>query len=210
MSDTAARSTGDARPTRSVGPEPRKGDKVRLVIEGEVGSTYASAALGFKNGPVIPGYVVQSAKVEILERADDPSKDPVGTVRRSVSLTYTKSEHAGCNGNLPWVRLTGDGNVRTYSDGEVVGLPVIGAVPGTPAAEAAEEPLAEWERELLEPEYEYYRGEPHPLAYRLHGDTVEYYSDDDASWKWDGDDGWWAGVIRKSWTRLDGKPSDVG
>lgn len=100
-------------------------DRVRVTFE----SDYGDVALAmWHNRPLM-----QFATVEVLERADDPFKDPVGTVRESDGRPYAKkaADH--------WVLI---GEDRDYGDRcydrqmANVHAQVIGSVPGTPAAEA--------------------------------------------------------------------------
>jgi len=91
------------------------------------------------------------ARVDVVERADDPSQDEIGTVRRE--------EHREDGGHSAWQHIqfqlsdtkAGSHWVCTHSDhfgnlgeslthAQVRGMPVVGAAPGTPAAEAWVEP----------------------------------------------------------------------
>lgn len=96
-------------------------------------------------------YELSSATVELIERADDPATDPIGTVR-------------GGTGTIPgtfgfvkvrkddW-RLMGSGDDESsrWYNHEVENHSIIGAAPGTPGDQ---EPLAQWERDLLHLELE--------------------------------------------------------
>lgn len=78
--------------------------------------------------------VPNEAAVEVLEPADDPSKDPLGAVRpeRETGASMVKVRPNG------WVVVRDRDEVAAHwSDASVatVGGSVIGAVPGTPAAE---------------------------------------------------------------------------
>lgn len=80
--------------------------------------------------PVIGRVLDELVELDILryrERADDPSADPVGTVRQSPRGTVAIRDHAN-----DWVSL----KAVVFLGSDVVDWPVIGAVPGTPAAEA--------------------------------------------------------------------------
>lgn len=132
---------------------PRTGDRVRVTYD----AMYAGERYGFRRVEVLDGdgdeceiTAPLSATVEVLERADDPSKNEIGTVRREqhaddktgesysvwqhtqyqLSETATRSHwlctHSTHHGNL--------GEALTHD--QVRGMPVIGAAPGTPAAEA--------------------------------------------------------------------------
>jgi hypothetical protein len=118
---------------------PRKGDRVRVTYEAM-----------WDDPPNYPGWMVrlgqdtdgnerwadvpQWASVEVLERADDPGKDVVGTVRDSAYGSAVKLRHN------EWrvARDDKDEIAAAWSDEAVRngGWPVIGVVPGTPAAEA--------------------------------------------------------------------------
>lgn len=106
------------------------GDKVRVTTIRESFVEYDGWYLGKQS------VKEDHTTVELIEPAkpvDDPSKDPTGTVRRNADgriVTRVDTE-------LPWLEYT-DG-FTTYGwlhDDEVEGWPTIGAVPGTPAAEA--------------------------------------------------------------------------
>lgn len=68
---------------------------------------------------------------------DDPSKSPVGEVRSSPEgALYCRVAHRT---DFPWVLVHGGpppAGWHWFPDDVVKGWPVIGAVPGTPAAEA--------------------------------------------------------------------------
>ncbi|MFI7678535.1 hypothetical protein [Actinophytocola sp. NPDC049390] len=83
---------------------------------------------------------LRSATVELIERADDPSKDPVGTIRRHPKCgPYIRMDYTTAN---PWLGFNG---LCSWNDHEgMVGSEVVGAVPDTPAAEKQ----AEQERPL--------------------------------------------------------------
>jgi len=107
------------------------GDRVRLTAlppaSGSIESTVDA------NGQFV-GWAAWNhaqADVEVIEPADDPSKDLVGTVRRGFTHTYTKirPDH--------WVSFR-DSNAKPlqHFDDDMKGASeTIGAVPGTPAAE---------------------------------------------------------------------------
>jgi hypothetical protein len=110
-----------------VSEQPRPGDKVRVTYEGVVTeSGIAAFRLDLGNGA---GYThaisANDPHVEVVERADDPGRDLVGTIRgdRYVRLTVNH----GCD----WWDLQGED--RWISVKDVTGR-VTGAVPGTPAA----------------------------------------------------------------------------
>lgn len=92
-------------------------------------------------------YVPRGADITVLEPADDPRKDPVGTLRQEPpGVSLWQCIHRPAYGTL-WlcVHSTAKGNLEAVLDHvDVVGMPVIGVVPGTPAAEA-QTPLMPWE-----------------------------------------------------------------
>jgi hypothetical protein len=105
---------------------PRKGDKVRVtydavVVDPDNGLVTLEVAEGWFDAP-------PSASFEVLERADDPSRDEIGTTATT--------------GNRPWVKVdinrwvNPSYELSDRSDGWMTGRRVTGAVPGTPAAEA--------------------------------------------------------------------------
>lgn len=133
------------------GDEPRVGDKVQVSFE----TTVASGApnpyvvwVNVEDGREGPGRIVcvPTYAVEVLERADDPSRNEVGTIRRLPAQQQAGADSAplgpiavkwDANDQHPWVWMRWDG-AQLLSDETVTGWPVIGAVPGTPAAEAAQ------------------------------------------------------------------------
>jgi hypothetical protein len=111
--------------------KPQPGDKVRVTIYYTVDPSghYVGKSIADED------YVA----VEVLEPADDPSKDPVGTLRREEKgggfAVYVK---AGSPAGGTWVLIhTSEPGVLAdrFPDGFVAGFPVVGSVPGTPAAE---------------------------------------------------------------------------
>lgn len=115
-------------PKRDSLPSYRPRDKVRVTYDYEVDTH------GEVNVPILDN-LLTNLTVEVIEPADDPSKDPVGTVRKGHTASMVKVRH-----NL-WHSVRDTANVAanvvlSFSDEEVVGYRVIGAVPGTPAAKA--------------------------------------------------------------------------
>jgi hypothetical protein len=122
----------------NVQPTPRKGDKIKLtakprVIVGELEELTSDGFLRL-DGDV--GHIrdPRNWDVEILERADDPSRDPVGTVAEFEDLVWVKT------GERVWVEVGDPDHFR--ADAALGGREITGAVPGTPAAEAQGEPKA--------------------------------------------------------------------
>jgi hypothetical protein len=116
----------------------RKGDKVKLtakprVIVGELEELTSDGFLRL-DGDV--GHIrdPRNWDVEILERADDPGRDPVGTVAEFDDLVWVKT------GERVWTVVGDPDHFRV--DTAITGRTVTGAVPGTPAADAQGEPKA--------------------------------------------------------------------
>lgn len=127
-------------------PQPR--DRVRVIYEGMADEfddhgRLARVTDSGTNGDWI-SYIPESATVEVLERADDPSRDPIGTFRRenhteendppghSIWQAFEDSY-----GNRRWLCVfsTTHGNRgETLTDNQVVGMKVVGYLPGSPAA----------------------------------------------------------------------------
>jgi hypothetical protein len=107
------------------------------------------------DGSILPrGRLVENVSVEVLEPADDPSEDLNGTIRRNpVTSQVVVAVQMPVAGDERWRSVSGN---YYLTDDEVVGWPVTGTVPGTPAADQRpgprpmEIPLPEWERNLLE------------------------------------------------------------
>lgn len=153
---------------------PQPGDKVRLVKEGVVedvnteGECTVLLVGGYR-------YTLRDKRyaVEIVERADDPSRDPVGTIATVHNHLWIKhSINEWHNALMPNELRTNDG---------MRGRKVTGAVPGTPAAQAQaiRQPMTQAEaRARLHPEplvVQY--GDPEPDTRRTYrssnGITVE-------------------------------------
>lgn len=115
--------------------KPQPGDRVRVAFEAiwdqDRGSHYWLRDEADGTTTSIPA----AAMVEVLEPADDPSSDPWGLVRRGPNGAIAIHMHVRRNidGYAQGWRLT-KGSVD-MTDDQVVGWEVIGAVPGTPAAE---------------------------------------------------------------------------
>lgn len=122
---------------------PKAGDTVRVSFDGVWRATGCQVIAGESTYDFPP-----DATVEVLERADDPASNELGTLRlenhtddpgHSVWLCTENNQ-----GRRGWfcVYSTAVGNQGgRLEDDEVVGLPVVGSLFGTPAAEA--EKLAE-------------------------------------------------------------------
>ena len=106
----------------------RPGDKIRITHEitvDRMGETCDQAAYAREGGLYM--WNRSHSTVELIERADDPSKDLIGTVRRITYPLIKVRPNA-------WVYVhVHDHRIVPLSDADVRGKPVIGAVPGTPA-----------------------------------------------------------------------------
>lgn len=112
------------------GDKPQPDDLIRVSYEGRYG--VLPSGQEYLSNPGVPNQLFyDGATVEVLERADDPAKDLVGTVRESCGRPYAKkaTDH--------WLLIGEDRDVgdRCY-DHQIASARVIGACPGTPAAEA--------------------------------------------------------------------------
>lgn len=119
-------------------------DRVRVTFD----SYYMDVAIAmWHNTPLL-----QMAAIELLERADDPSRDEIGTVRRedydAGHSIWQCVAHPTDPGETAWfcAYTTDPGNCgRRMDHADLCDVPVIGAVPGTPAAEAQAAELKEAE-----------------------------------------------------------------
>ena len=161
-------------------PQPQPGDTVMIHVKGVVThlddhDRVVMAKLGDEKGDGT--YIPEHATVEVLERAGDPA---VGEIRREDHdgghSIWQVEEHE--DGERYWrcTYSTAKGNRGvTFELGQMLDLPVIGAVPGTPAAEAQQQiadALPDWERELIEKEsaarpWVRVPNEPHGLPYDM-------------------------------------------
>ena len=168
---------------------PKVGDVISVTLTGKYNELPSGAGyIGENPGRwVFPSY----AKVEILEPADDPSKDPVGTVRGERGWSFVCRERAGTNIG-PWVLVTrpfGQRVIRfSWEDSQVTGFPIIGVVPGSPADK---------------PQAEFYRGLD--SGYRILGDEVRFYDPTEKVWRLSG---FTVEKARRTLTRLDSDPTD--
>lgn len=121
------------------GEGPRKGDRVRVTYEAMWDEPPNYPGWMVRLGQDAAGHerwadVPEWASVEVLERADDPSKALRGEVREIDGMS------AVCYGGDFWVYFSeppgSTGGYGVYRAAQMVGAPVIGAVPGTPAADA--------------------------------------------------------------------------
>lgn len=105
------------------------------VLEGRGDKILLSAESG-THPPMDVRFLARRDDVELVFRFDDPSKDPVGTVRQAPSNTWVVVKSA----SNAWVPVDAN-DTKPLLDLDVRGCEVIGAVPGTPAAEAQEPKL---------------------------------------------------------------------
>lgn len=105
--------------------EIRKGDRVRVTYEALVHRAPGRGQLQLDVDGIYP-LVPETATVEVIQPADDPSKDPIGTVRD------------GASGHNAWVKagpgrwlLVGGGSIEKTDEEMTFGEhSVIGAMPG--------------------------------------------------------------------------------
>jgi hypothetical protein len=104
--------------------------------------------------------VVDRGALTLVKAADDPSTDPIGTVRRDAGQTFVRGE-----GDLefPWLSLGPDGGANYHVT--MKRTPITGAVPNTPAWDA-------WIKGELKgaPEFP---GPPPSLCGAFYGEGVE-------------------------------------
>lgn len=143
------------------------GDTIRVTYEGKADS------LGMVWGGNNTGWVgvTEDATVEVIEPVDDPSKDPVGTVRRS-----PEGEIAIRRSNVwsvPWMLLgvvSGSRGIANHD--HLNGWEKLAPVEGTPAAKAAE------------PKVRYFRADNHAWLNRrvLEDGTIQRSSNGGDWW----------------------------
>jgi hypothetical protein len=99
--------------------EIKPGDRVRVTYE-----TFVDPGGHFRGESTLQYY---GATVEVIEPADDPSKDPVGTVRRTPRTLARQVVKVRRN---YWVFVRDqDSEPLRFSDTDVREYPVVGAVP---------------------------------------------------------------------------------
>lgn len=112
--------------------QPKPGDRVRVTFEGRW--TGKSDLVEQDNGRIVDIDVFQEA-VEVIEAADDPSKDPVGTVRRRQGFDEIAIQaDTDATTYEAWLVLGNPASSGWARHEYVSGWEIIGAVPGTPAA----------------------------------------------------------------------------
>ena len=119
---------------------PQPGDKVRVTYEG-IACEAKDGWIKLDTGSVHAG--LDSCTVEILERADDPSRDGIGTVATldGVGVPFVKVRSN---------RWEGVGGGLSRHNDDMRGRKVTGAVPGTPAAQARDDAIDDFDRRCRE------------------------------------------------------------
>lgn len=114
----------------------KTGDKIRVALEGEVVCGGDDWTYCIHLGERRDVYVVVDdvPTVEILERATGPAWDPVGTVRAELdgSAVYVKT----LDGRWSTVARRSGEEPSSFAGNELGMSKILGAVPGSPAAEA--------------------------------------------------------------------------
>jgi hypothetical protein len=151
-----------------VNETPRKGDLARFTYVARVEGMgdHPKFVKWAKSGDMVIA-VPADATIEILERADDPSKDPIGTRREMAEDDESRADSSPLGpyavrwtdtGGHPWVWFRWDGP-QLLADDTVTGWRKVDPMPGTPAAEAEQadtdrDSLPDWERDLVLAEYQ--------------------------------------------------------
>lgn len=116
--------------------KPNPGDRVRYTFEGYVRDLRLDVRYDLSRREVTLAWPTDAPyqTIEILERADDPARDPVGTVRRfgdaTITVVWVKTDRD------TWSRTPSQGIRSKWEDHAMVDASIIGVVPGTPAAAA--------------------------------------------------------------------------
>lgn len=111
--------------------KPKPGDRVRVSFE-----TVVNYAGNFPGSKMTGWFDLDNYSVEVIKRADDPAADPIGTVRETNLSVAVKTAAK----SYPWKMvnrsLTVDPrNIDGFmNESRALGR-IIGAMPGTPAAE---------------------------------------------------------------------------
>jgi hypothetical protein len=120
------------------GDKPRKGDLVRVTYEGVYAPTPHGPLLLTDGCP--KRSIFDDARVEVLERADDPAKDKLGTLRREAhddALVIYMKTAVDANGWWTAVYSNAAGIIGKRFDNQFVAeFTIFDSCPGTPAAEA--------------------------------------------------------------------------
>lgn len=119
--------------------DPRPGDVIRVSYETTVPTDMRWRGHAFTH----EAEDCRNVTVEVIGLADDPAQDLVGTVRMTPNGPAVKSNVAP--GESPWLMITQPMKglrVDAYLSGGMRHAPIIGVVPGSPAAEKASEDFA--------------------------------------------------------------------
>lgn len=136
--------------------KPQKGDRCRVTFEatyeGEGRDGQPARVKVVKGGMPALVSVADGSVFEVLESADDPSKDLTGSIRRTRTVTCIARERDGGPDYHRWIAVELN---ESFTDEHMRGSRVIGAVPGTPAAEAEKQDssLDADDEDPLTPEY---------------------------------------------------------
>lgn len=116
----------------------RKGDRVRLTIEGAVQDVGGPDGIYINDNWFQPSGFTDVEVIAAAERAENPAEDLVGTLR------------ANCGPENPFIKIGPDSwalhedKLEIWTDEKIsrriATRPIIGFVPGTPAAKAQREP----------------------------------------------------------------------
>jgi hypothetical protein len=117
----------------------KPGDRIKVSFEGTVTDLddHEMVAMVKVDGESRTTYVPRAAALELVEAADDPSKDPIWTVRE------VEPKPAAAEGNIVvkfgdsfWLYPSNMGNGYGRLDwARVKDSKIVGSVPGTPAAD---------------------------------------------------------------------------
>jgi len=106
-------------------PKYTPGDKLRVTYD------YTADVFGKVNVPSRDN-LLSNLTIEVIERADDPSKDLLGTVRRGPLTSPVVKGYDKSDDPRPWMSVR---FAIRYSDEEVTRWEKLAPVEGTPAAE---------------------------------------------------------------------------
>lgn len=112
----------------------KPGDRIRVVLEGQFLDDDGDRCVVLSHHEALG--IPDTAVVELIEAADDPSKDPFDTVRRGPNGAIAVCMHVTRNSDdyrRGWRLTRGSAEL---TDTQVAGWERVGVVPGTPAAES--------------------------------------------------------------------------
>lgn len=110
----------------------QQGDKVKVTFEATVTKVHEDGDRLWVYHSGVSDTYLNVGDVELIERKDDPSKDPIGTVRKGGGTVVNKYARSAPF-QQGWQRADGGG---AHGNDWVKDWPVIGAVPGSPAWDA--------------------------------------------------------------------------